>query len=336
METPHAKELFLAVKKGTIEESKMLQLLTYAIKHEGTCICYGSGRIDVRTIDLASKYPVISKEINEWHKGWDNMRDAHFVDFYNLSCAERPFALEQAGFSKWIIDFWNSKDAYKYKNRFTSAIHVDLNDGTWEELIFNQTRPEDHFVQDGISIHVEKERNKTGVDVKAVITQEGKYELYIACQQSPTREMIKRYISYHSIMQVFNQMSENGETEKVWNDTERLDSIIKQTTEFQEHISKANEIWDCLTHGIPIKRVLSHSNDFDPQNKNDIKTYIRKNKGWYFSGQCFCRLCNSAHTRGYRYYIGGTEVIICKYCEDELKNKKPWAKEILVNMGGKR
>lgn len=333
--------MFLAVKKGTIEESKMLQLLTYAIKHEGTCICYGSGRIDVRTIDLASKYPVISKEINEWHKGWDNMRDAHFVDFYNLSCAERPFALEQAGFSKWIIDFWNSKDAYKYKNRFTSAIHVDLNDGTWEELIFNQTRPEDHFTLCDITVHAMKEVKGVTMTAKAVITPESKHVLYIEGPQNPTREMLVRYVSHPSIKLVFAKMEESGETEKIWDDTDLFESIISQTffedlnkKAKQEQDKKNQEIWDCLATGKSISRTQDVKNR--PLTSSGIKSAIKQKRGYFFREQFVCRLCLRSHATGYEFHIDGHVVKVCTYCNDEIKQRKPWGKEILVNMGGKR
>jgi len=341
MEELQAKQYYKIVKIGTDEESNMLQLFNYAIKHGGSAIFNGSDSFDVRTMMLAEEFPTIANEADTLHHGWSNMQEAHFVDFYDLSCADRPTALGLAGFHDETIYFWKSNDLCQFRNKYTSAIHLEMTDGSWFDLFFNQTRPEDHFITHNISVHVAIERPVPSMTARATITSNGERELFIEGPQRPTREMLRRYVCHPTISQAFNQMEKKGETERVWDDTKLFESIILKV--FLEDTKRLADLQ------VKQKKNISNQSGTEtkiireaakqptgPLSLNDIKSFIRNNKGYHFSYQFRCRLCKTTHSSGYTFYIEDEEVDICKYCYDEIKQKKGWGKEILVNMGGRR
>lgn len=69
----------------------------------------------------------------------------------------------------------------------------------------------------------------------------------------------------------------------------------------------------------------------------EIKTAVLHQKGYYVADSRFlCPICSKYHNKGYSYDVDGKDVIVCKYCHDDILDKKIWTKLILINAGGSR
>lgn len=308
-------------------QGTLMQYLCYANRNNGNFLsCNDEGK--VRYGSLSKEYP----DITQWFQGWSNMKEAVVFDLGICPHKMRSDIMKEAGFSDTLISLWSLKKEHQFWRNTTVAIHIEFTNGKWEDFVLNQAKPEVVFKTMGISVHAMQESPTPLLNVNVEII-DGHNIMYFICHQTDTIDFLKFYIKNARINDVFSRMKVMSESEREWDDTSKYE-LYK--TRFQQD-KASNEIWDCLMHNESVPRTITTTDQKSGSlSQEGIKSAVKNKRGNFFRGVFVCRLCSRSHATGYQFYIGEHDVKVCTFCYDEIKQRKPWGKEILVNMGGKR
>lgn len=343
METKRYHEAVTVTREQeSLEMGIIAQRINNVIKQEGLGVYNQDGIFDETTpyeMSHRMKY-----DTSELFVGWNGMKQAVMIDFTKIPNNNFSEVLREYAFDKKTIEMYEEeKSSFLYDS---IAVHVDLIDGdvTWFEFIVNKSVKREKYIKLQIKhasyivrlYYVEK--SDPELDLKIISTKKGDV-LEIRTNEDISTGAIEYFVKQinDEVTNKFGLLHNNPEYKCNWKSgvsSERIESTYQSVKRKEEEY---NIRWNNIARERYINQIKTEIKKTNkPLSLSDIRSAVKNFKGYYSRQSILCKVCHTNHFGGYKYYINNYQVFVCRYCYQEIKQIKPYAKVILTNMGGKR